>query len=415
MTDPSPEPFGFTWPGKRQAFARASEPARGRLVPVSGDADAPHRFIEGDNLEALKLLRTTHTGQVRIIYIDPPYNTGGAFVFQDRFAPAEWLSMMAPRLLLARELLREEGAIFVSIDDHELHRLRLLMDEVFGAGCFRNCIVVPRGTKSVQAQFARVESLAVGHEYLLFYARSPKARFAPLRLPRDAPRPGSWNNHWRGTDRPTMRYALLGVTPERGQWRWARERSLRAVATYERLVRELGEGAVTPDAIDVWHARERERTGEPVDLLRLSATGKPEHYVPPSETRLGSDLWTDLPPRGSDELAALLGVAALDHPKPVALIRRLLEFATEPTGGDLVLDFFAGSGTTAQAVLEQNDADGGDRRFLLVQRPDPLPRPVTLSDGAILHTLADVARARIRRVGERFTLRPSLGILAMEA
>jgi adenine-specific DNA-methyltransferase len=157
--------------------------------------------------------------------------------------------------------------------------------------------------------------------------------------------------------------------------------------------------------------REMERTGGPVDLLRLSSTGKPEHYVPAAATRLGSDLWTDLPSRGSGELAALLGVTALDHPKPVALIRRLLQIATAPDGGDLVLDFFAGSGTTAHAVLEQNQEDGGNRRFLLVERADPLPRPVTLPDATTLTTVADVARERIRRVslGWRGELGPAPG------
>jgi adenine-specific DNA-methyltransferase len=419
------------WPGKREAIILASAAPRGRLAPVSGTEPASgsgqgghrrpstsHLFIEGENLAVLQLLRPTHAGRIRAIYLDPPYNTGGAEkVYRDRFAPAEWLSMMAPRLVLARELLCDEGTLFVSIDDHEVHRLRLLMDEIFGPGCFRNCIVVSRGTKSVQAQFGRVRSLALGHEYVLFYTRSPEARFAPLRLPRAEPRVGSWNNHWRGTDRPTMRYELLGITPARGQWRWGRERSLRALENYRRMLRELGceDGEVPSEAIDAWHARERARSGERVDLLRLSARGKPEHYVPPADTRLGSDLWTDLPSRGSDELEALLGVTALNHPKPVALLRRILQVATEPGRGDLVLDFFAGSGTTAHAVLEQNAADGGDRRFLLVQHAEPLPRPVTLPDGTRLHTLADVARERIRRLlGEPFTPASGFGIMKLE-
>jgi adenine-specific DNA-methyltransferase len=348
----------------------------------------------------LKLLREELAGGVKMIYIDPPYNTGGDFVYCDRFpaSHADWLSMMLPRLMVARDLLSEDGAIFVSIDDHEVHHLRLLMDEVFGEGCFRNCIIFGRGVKSVQAQFETVGALTVGHEYVLLYAKSPAARFRKLELPRAEAKPGTWNNHWRGTNRPTMRYELFGITPERGQWRWSRERSVAAIANYKRLLRDLGDSAVTPEQIDAWHLCERQRTGSRVDLLRLSATGRPEHYVPPAETRLGSDLWTDISPRGSAELRALFGTDIFDNPKPVALIRRMLQFVTEPHGGDVVLDFFAGSCSTAHAVLEQNRDDGGDRRFVMVQSPEPLDPPRTLADGTVLRTIAEIGRERIRRV-----------------
>jgi adenine-specific DNA-methyltransferase len=335
-----------------------------------------------------------------MIYIDPPYNTGGDFVYRDRFpaSHADWLSMMLPRLLVARDLLRDDGAIFVSIDDHEAHHLRLVMDEVFGEGCFKNCIVFGRGVKSVQAQFESVGGLTVGHEYILMYAKSPTARFRKLEVPRDEAKPGTWNSHWRGTNRPTMRYELLGITPERGQWRWSRERSLAAAANYERLLRDVGSAAVTAEQIDAWHLQERQRTRRRVDLLRLSATGRPEHYVPPTDTRLGSDLWTDISPRGSAELTAIFGASVFDNPKPVALLRRMLQFVTDAHTGDLVLDFFAGSCSTAHAVLEQNREDGGNRRFVMVQSPELLCPPRTLEDGTVLRTIADIGRERIRRV-----------------
>src|SRR5690606_9678580 len=153
------------------------------------------------------------------------------------------------------------------------------------------------------------------------YARDARARFPNLRVPRETRRPGTWNSHWRGTDRPTMRYPLFGITPERGQWRWSQERSLAAAANYERMLKELGVSAeeVTQEQIDAWYLKERRR-GRRVDLLRLSAAGKPEHYVPPSDTRLASTLWTDLKAKGSRELARLLGPGIFDNPKSVALI-----------------------------------------------------------------------------------------------
>lgn len=398
----------ISWPGKGQARALARSPAAGVLVDEHGNRvhvgpspPAAHLFIEGDNLDALKLLRPALAGRVRMIYIDPPYNTGQGFVYADRKSDAEWLSMMYPRLLLARQLLHREGVIFISIDDHEVHHLRMILDEIFGRDCFRNCIIVGRGIKSVQAQFKTVTALASGHEYVLVYARTPEARFPNLRVPRERRRPGTWNTHWRGTDRPTLRYPLFGVTPERGQWRWTRERSLAAAANYERLLDELGVAAdeVTQEQIDAWYLRELAR-GRRVDLLRLSATGKPEHYVPPADTRLASSLWTDLGAKGSRELARLLGPGIFDNPKPVALIRRMLEWVTRPRAGNIVLDFFAGSGTTAQAVLELNAADQGDRRFVMVQWPEPTPHD-SPARRAGYDTIAAIGRARIARVQER--------------
>ncbi|HEY8417177.1 MAG TPA: site-specific DNA-methyltransferase [Limnochordales bacterium] len=400
----------FSWPGKQKARALAHTPPQGVLVDDNGqpvalgrgnELPAGHLFIEGDNLDALKLLQPALRGRVRVIYIDPPYNTGQGFVYADRKTDAEWLSMMYPRLLLARRLLHDEGAIFISIDDHEVHHLRMIMDEIFGRECFRNCIIVRRGIKSVQAQFESVTALASGHEYVLMYAATPGARFPNLRVPREERRPGTWNNHWRGTDRPTMRYPLFGIVPERGQWRWSRERSLAAIANYERMLKELGVTAeeVTQEQIDAWYLQERAR-GRRVDLLRLSAAGKPEHYVPPADTRLASTLWTDLTDKGSSELARLLGPGVFSNPKPVALIRRMLEWVTRPHAGDIVLDFFAGSCTTAHAVLELNAADGGDRRFIMVQWGEPTPAG-SPARAAGYETIAAIGRARIARVQEQ--------------
>jgi adenine-specific DNA-methyltransferase len=314
--------------------------------------------------------------------------------------------MMYPRLVLARRLLQSGGACFVSIDDHELHTLRMIMDEIFGAGCFRNCIIFGRGQKSVQAQFPTVDSLGVGHEYVVMYARDPDARFTKLELPRDAEKAGTWNNHWRGTDRPTMRYPLFGIRPERGQWRWSEERSRNAAACYERMLRELAEDAstVTQTQIDAWYRRECARTGQAPALLRLSARGKPEHYVPPATSRIASDVWLDLPTRGSGEIRALFGSPVFDNPKPIGLIRRILAFTTSPQRGDIILDFFAGSCSTAAAVMEQNSDDGGDRRFIMVQTPEPVDASRDTGRNALaagLPTIAAIGRERIQRMAAR--------------
>ena len=358
-------------------------------------------LIEGDNLEALKALLPYYAGQVKCIYIDPPYNTGNEnWVYNDNVNSPQirawlgrvvggegedlsrhdkWLCMMYPRLQLLWELLSDDGLIFVSIDDNEVHNLRQAMSEVFGEACFKNCIVFRRGIKSVQAQFDTIDTLAVGHEYVLMYAKSPSTRFKKFTISLDEPKAGAWNNHWRGTDRPTMRYELFGITPSYGQWRWSQARSLRAIANYQRMLQELGvtTDEVTQTQIDEWYQRECEREVASIDLLRLSATGKPEHYVPPTDTKLGSDLWTDLSPRGSADLNALFGRKVFDNPKPVDLVKRIVEFATNLQGDDIVLDSFAGSGTTGHAVLQLNREDSGDRRFILVELERDIARNIT--------------------------------------
>ncbi len=431
LEDETQEHFGLTWPGKREARRLAALPPQGTLVPAPGEgvneASTRHLFIEADNLEALKLLQKSYAGRVKMIYIDPPYNTGNDFIYEDDYSePLEaylrrtgqmdeagrrlttntcasgrfhsrWLSMMYPRLLLARQLLREDGVIFVSIDDNEVHHLRMLMNEVFGEECFKNTIVVRRGIKSVQAQFETIDRLTVGHEYIVFYAKNSDYRFKHFLVDLGESRPGGWNNHWRGTNRPTMRYELFGITPTTGQWRWSKERSLNAIRNYERMAKELGysvEDEIPQEEIDKWYIENAQQTGGDLDLLRLSKNGKPEHYVPPSESKMGSDLWTDLSPRDS-EVSSLLGARLFDNPKPLEWLQRIIGYLTHKT--DIILDFFAGSCTTAHAVLQQNREDGGNRQFIMVQLPEPTP-PDSPAQQAGYATIADIGKERIRRV-----------------
>ncbi|MBF6591898.1 MAG: site-specific DNA-methyltransferase, partial [Ktedonobacterales bacterium] len=248
--------YELRWPGKAAAARLARTPTRRALAPLPGAsvglAQTEHLFIEGDNLEALKLLMPTHAGRIQLIYIDPPYNTGHAFIFPDRYADtlaayrhqanghaasergaaavtetngrfhARWLSMLYPRLVLARELLRADGALCLSIGEEEVHHARLLLDEVFGERHHRNTLAVRRYDKNLSRQFMGrgLASLAVGFEYVLIYARSAAFTMnAVFRAP--SPRrqvAGYWKGFWNAADRPTMRYPLLGVTPETGQW-----------------------------------------------------------------------------------------------------------------------------------------------------------------------------------------------------
>jgi len=228
------------------------------------------------------------------------------------------------------------------------------------------------------------------------YAKNANTRFKKLEIELAEAKHGTWNNHWRGTNRPTMRYELFGIIPEHGQWRWGKERSLKAVKNYKQMLSNLKTTSkkITQEEMDKWYLKQVDHSGEELDLLRLSVTGKPEHYVPPTSTKLGSDLWTDLSPKGTTELDKLLGVRAFDNPKPSALIRRMLKFATDPENKDIILDFFAGSGTTGQAVMEQNKIDGGNRKFILMQIPAPIAHPQ-------FATIAEISKERLRRVSAK--------------
>ena len=277
----------------------------------------------------------------------------------------KWLCMMWPRLHLLKELLADDGVIFISIDDNEVHHLRMVMEEVFKEGNFRNIVSVRRGIKNVQAQFEYVDRLNVGSEYMFFFSKSADMRFPHLTVDIDEDKSGSWNNHWRGTDRPTMRYELMGITPETGQWRWERQRSLNAIENYERLLDECGPDPSQTEIDEWWFAQSPQRP----DLLRRSATNRPEHFVPPSDKRILSSLWTDMIVNESSSLMKALGID-FPNPKRTDLIKRIVNYATASDENAIVLDSFAGSGTTAHAVLALNKEDDGNRKFILIECED---------------------------------------------
>ena len=334
-------------------------------------------IVHGDNLNALKALLPRYAGRVKCIYIDPPYNTGNeGWVYNDRVnsplmkawltenGPVDgedlerhdkWLCMMWPRLHLLKELLSDDGAIFVSIDDNEQHHLRMMMDEIFGASSFKNSIIVRRGTKNVQSQFETIDSLATGHEYMLMYSK-----FADLRLPKlmsvDREEPGKWDTFWRRTDRPTMRYELFGIQPEEGQWRWSAKRAEVAKENYETYC----ENYETLYSLDEYIIRTNQEEGRALDFVRLGPDQTVQYYVPPRNYTIISDVWMDLPTSGR--------LTDFPNEKHEQLVKRIVGWVTAKN--DVVLDSFAGSGTTAHAVLALNKEDDGKRKFILVECED---------------------------------------------
>ena len=434
------ERYAFTWPDKRQAILAANAPINATLRPIVADSvgrdgtagafDSENLYIEGDNLDVLKLLQETYLGKIKMIYIDPPYNTGNdAFVYDDDFAMenadfvaaskgydedgnrmydfranngsngrfhTDWLNMIYPRLKVAKSLLAEDGVIFISIGDEELDNLRKVCDEIFGEANFRNQITIRRGAKSLQAQFESWDKLGQGVEYILLYTRNSEYRFPKQMRALDEKRAGAWNNHWRGTDRPTMRYELFGRTPEQGQWRWSKERSYQAIKNYQRMLAETGQDKNAPvptEIVDEWYAKQ----GKDVDLLRQSATGKAEHYIAPTDSVVLNNSWMDLLVGSSHEINQLFDTKVFETAKLTETITRMLGFVDKNA---LVLDFFSGSATTAHAVMQLNAEDGGHRKFIMVQLPEVTDEK-SAAHRAGYRNICEIGKERIRRAGAK--------------
>jgi len=305
------------------------------------------------------------------------------------------VSFMFSRLKLAKHLLSDDGLIFLSIGPEEVSNLKKIMDEIFGEANYRNAIAIKRGAKSVQAQFETWDKLGTAFEYLLLYSKSSTFRFPKMERKLDEEKPGGWNNHWRGTDRPTMRYEIFGITPDSGQWRWSKERSVIAIENYQRLLDEIGktEDNVTQEEIDAWY----EKQNQDIDLLRLSSLGKPEHYIPPTGTTLLNDVWFHIASGGSAIVKQLMGFKAFDNPKPVDLLKQICEFFSNDA---VILDFFAGSATTAHAAMQLNAEDGGNRKFIMIQLPEVCDEK-SEAFKAGYKTIAEIAKERIRRAGKK--------------
>ncbi|AGG07269.1 site-specific DNA-methyltransferase [Dehalococcoides mccartyi] len=432
------EKYGLNWHGKRSARLIALTPSTGTLRPRPEDSVdwdiTQNLMIEGDNLEVLKLLQKSYAGKIKMIYIDPPYNTGGDFVYPDDFKDniknylmrtgqmesdgrknssntessgrlhTDWLNMMYPRLRLARNLLSDTGVICVSIGDEELYNLKFIMNEVFGEENFRNTIALRRYDKNLSRQFMEfgLNSLSVGFEYILVYCKSSNATLNPIFREASEERQvsGYWKGFWNAPDRPTMRYSLLGVTPQSGQWKWKEETALESVVNYQEFIDRYS-GSETLEAY--W-----ERTGKIKKFIRRNPAGQGankgvEHWIPPSDGILRSSNWTDL--LASSPLTAL-GIP-FENPKSVDMLQLLIQFTTDD--GDIILDFFAGSGTTGHAVMNQNVTDSGNKRYILVQLPEMLD-PDNKDQKLVSdfcdqigkpRNIAEMCKERLRRAGKK--------------
>ena len=414
-----PERYHFTWAGKRDAIQLLHNPTRATLIPCPEESidfeTTGNIFIEGDNLEVLKLLYKPYFGRVKAIYIDPPYNTGGDFVYPDNYTDSlnpylrltgqkdgsgnlltsnletsgryhsAWLTMMYPRLFLARQLLQEDGIIFVSIDDHEVHNLRLLMNEVFGEENILQQIVWQRS-----AGVNTAKHFVVTHEYILTYAKN-KESLAKLRLPLSDEQKAEYTgqDEW---------HSILGP------YKVARSLSLDRPISPSPALRYEIECPDGTKVFDEWMWKESrflEAKRENKIVFRKDSRGKwkveYKKYLKESE-RIPRSLLTKMEKnsQGTAQLRDILDVAdILNNPKPVGLIKHLLQFSTDPDS--IVLDFFAGSCSTAQAVLEMNEEDGGNRRFMMVQLPEPTPEE-SKARKAGYETISDIGKERIRRV-----------------
>ncbi len=421
------ESYQFTWPGKLKSMDFLKIPSTKTLRPCREESvDFDHTknlYIEGDNLEALKLLRETYLGKIKMIYIDPPYNTGNDFVYNDTFKITEqdykkidgnfsdagdclvtnppsngrfhtdWLNMMYPRLQISKDLLTEDGAIFISIDEHEMPNLKKICDEIFSERNYRNTILTRRRVKSLNSQFVEngLRSLNVGFEYVLIYSKSDKFLMNALRMDKNnASEKGRWDVFWSNADRPTMRYELLGFTPRTGQWRNSREKAVIAVENYRTYLTQFSK---TISLEDYW-----KETGCKLEFIRRipNATGKNggvQHWVPPSNTSLRTSNWLDIEVSQIGKEIDL----PFDNPKSKLLIMELIKLATNKD--DTILDFFSGSATTAHAVFQLNKDENSKRKFILIQIPQKTsPESDACQQG--YRTIADIGKERIRRAAK---------------
>jgi adenine-specific DNA-methyltransferase len=409
------ERYGLSWAGKSGCFMEIQTPTTKTLQPQpeqSVDFDtSQNMFIEGDNLDVLKVLQKSYYKKVKMIYIDPPYNTGNDFIYFDKFKEnqddylkasgerdddgnarktfrknskesghyhSNWMNMMYPRLFLAKNVLREDGVIFVSIDDNEVHNLRLMMNEIFGEENFVASFLWRKKGTTTNVEGATVSSLT---EYILCYGKSENGLNLRITSTQDRlyPHHDALGNY-RITviekknigdyERQTMVFPIMGIVPRNGK-RWqigeAKAREL-----------ELKNRFITENEIvklKIYDFEDKDTTSANPNLLFDYGSTASATIV----------------------LKELLNGSYFDNPKPIELIKKLISLAQSEDKNDIVLDFFAGSGTTAQAVMELNQEDGGHRKFILVQLPE------VVADDSEAHkagyvTIADISRERIRRV-----------------
>ncbi|MDV2988828.1 MAG: site-specific DNA-methyltransferase [Dehalogenimonas sp.] len=430
MVDVGKERYGMNWPGKAECFRTIQQPSMATLRPAPEESvnfdTTENLIIEGDNLEVLKLLQKSYLGKIKMIYIDPPYNTGNDFIYPDNYTESlqtyleytgqvdtegkrfgnntdsegrfhsKWVNMMYPRLFLAKNLLRTDGIIFISIDDNEAVNLRRICDEIFGE---ENCFAqIPwQSRTSVQND----TDLSIQHEYIVAYARVRRQEhrrlkesnnnlwhdlpsFAAHPLPADKTRYDNPDNDPRGPwkadpfDAPNIRENLTYsiVNPNTGQEHWPPPG--RCWRTEQQRFNEL-----LQDRRIIFG-----KSGDARPQLKVFYEEKKEFGEVPTSWFDGASYGTVT--SATQELQDLFGGnSPFPFPKPSSLIRALLTISTKHD--DIVMDFFAGAGSTAHAVLDVNHRDGVNRKFVMIQLPEPTARED-------YPTIADICKERVRRV-----------------
>jgi adenine-specific DNA-methyltransferase len=424
------ERYRLEWPGKKEAIVTANIPTTNTLRPVRDDSvdfDATENlYIEGDNLEVLKLLQESYLGKIKMIYIDPPYNTGNDFVYKDSFTidgqeflqesgqldeykqrlvsnpdtagryHSDWLSMMYPRLKLARNLLKEDGLILISIDDNEIHNTRKLCDEIFGESNFIDCII----WKKRYGGGAKEKFLISLHEYTLVFAKNIESlqnfeipltedsikRYYKL-TDHNSPIRGPYRTHpLEATksmgERKNLVFGIKApdgsiVMPKR-QWLWGEERVKEALKRGELEFLKSKDGS--------WSVHTKQYLKDENGDIRK---GKPFSII--------DDVYTQ---HGTNEIIDLFGNAQVfSFPKPTNFLKYLINIGIEKHDG-LILDFFSGSGATADAIFQLNSLDQGSRRFILVQIPEPTPKE-SEAFKAGYKNICDIGKERIRRAASK--------------
>ena len=408
------ERYGMDWPGKKEALKLIQQPSVATLKPCREESinfdTTENIFIEGDNLEVLKLLQKSYYGKVKMIYIDPPYNTGKRFVYPDKYSETlgtyiayaglvddegkkfatntpnegrfhtKWLNMMYPRLYLSRNLLKEDGVIFISIDDNEVNNLRKLCDEIFGEESFIAQFI----WKSRQQKDNRnVTGTSIDHEYVLCYGRrlrGDERKLDQYSNPDNDPR-GPWNSaNMVGLlpedKRPNCHYDLVdpksGINYGKPKLGWRYDNKTMAKLIEENRI-------LWPSSID----------GRPRRKVFLNEL---QNKYAGYSSIIGQDIYTK---HGTEEMNNLFGLPVMEFPKPSKLICELVEQGSDTD--NIILDFFAGSCTTAHAVIDLNQEDGGNRKFVMVQLPEPC-KESSEAFKAGYKTIAEIGKERIRRV-----------------
>lgn len=421
------EKYGLNWHGKRRARQLALTPSLGTLRPCpeeSVDWDTTQNLmIEGDNLEVLKLLQKSYAGKVKMIYIDPPYNTGKDFVYPDSFQDSirnyleltgqvdggaktssnteasgrfhtDWLNMMHPRLHLARNLLSREGVVFISIDDNEVDNLLKVCAEVFGEENHVATFI----WKSKSGGANDSGDVAVDHEYLICFSREKGS--AALALDPDAVATTSYSH-----EDEKGRFALERLDKQNLQYSPSMDYEL--TGPDGRVYKLSHRDPARPNAIWRWS---KEKVQRSMDLLVF----KDGNVYTKNYEKLGGkprSLFVDdrfgRTRTGTTEVRGLMGVGCFDNPKPTKLLKSIVAIGSDPDA--IVLDFFAGSGSTAHAVMEQNAVDGGRRKYILVQLPESLDPENSQQRVAAdfcdalgkSRNIAELTKERLRRAGEK--------------